>query len=209
MPQGASLYPISQLIDRIIRDSGYSSAGFISTLGHPVAEPGLNDLESWLKTGEGNEEIIAQIAAVYTDDADELTRAVRETAAMKAAGVDTVAWERQKEKEKFRPYIHADGQRTVPSGITIFGVTGGYRRWNTIQIPKAILELPLEAQLEKLPELMAAYEQQYNGACPFFGRLTGFKLVRLTDYLQFDADGRLLEHVENPFLGGDCWVELR
>lgn len=204
----ASPYPISQLIARIIRNSGYSSAGFIQPLGHPVAETGLADLESWLKTGEGDEEIIAQIAAAFSDEAVGLRRAVAETQAMIAAGVDPLTLERKKEKERFRPFIHADGERTVPNGVTLFGISGGHERWTTIEIPKAILKLPIDEQLAAVPELMRAYQRLYNGAVPFFDKLTGFKLVRLLDYFQFDKEGTFIEHVEKPFRRGQVTVWL-
>jgi hypothetical protein len=40
---------------------------------------------------------------------------------------------------------------------------------------------------------MTQYKEEHNGAVPFFGKLTGFKLVRLVDYFQFDAAGRFVE----------------
>ena len=110
------------------------------------------------------------------------------------------------QESNFRPYLHADGESTVPSSITMFGVTGG--RWNLIDIPQATLDLPLEELLAKLPELMEAYRLRYNGFCPFFGKLTGFKFVRSLDYFQFDAQGRLVEHVGKQFRRGVAVVGL-
>jgi hypothetical protein len=69
---------------------------------------------------------------------------------------------------------------------------GQWRALELIELPKSILKLPLENQLAALPELMAAYRRRYDGACLFFGKLTGFKFVRLLDYVQYDAEGRLV-----------------
>jgi hypothetical protein len=91
----------------------------------------------------------------------------------------------------------------------MLGVTGGHEAWHTVLVPAAILALPLEEQLAKLPELMAEYRREYNGACPFFGKLLGFRFVRYSDYYQFDAGGQLLEHVEKSFKHAGAWVELR
>jgi hypothetical protein len=66
-------------------------------------------------------------------------------------------------------------------------------------MPAAILKLPLEEQLAKVQESMAEYRQEYKGLCPFFGKLVGFTFVRWSDYFRFDADGQLLEHVEERF----------
>jgi hypothetical protein len=71
------------------------------------------------------------------------------------------------------------------------------------------LKLPIEDQLAALPKLMVAYNRRYDGCCPFFGQLTGFKFVRCLDYFQFDEQGRLVEHVEKPFRRGTCFVRLR
>jgi hypothetical protein len=46
-------------------------------------------------------------------------------------------------------------------------------------------------QLPKLPELMQAYRDRDHGDVPFLGKLTGFKFVRMNDYYEFDASGRL------------------
>jgi hypothetical protein len=57
--------------------------------------------------------------------------------------------------------------------------------------------------------LMDAYRRKFGGAVPFFGKLTGFKFVRLLDHYRFDPDGNPIEHVEKPFRLGGAWVELR
>lgn len=113
------------------------------------------------------------------------------------------------EEAWFVPFIHAEGEFRIPQGICLFGITGGHDRWTTIRIPTTILELPSGEQVAKLPVLMIAYKRRYQNAVPFFGTLVGFKYARLLDYFQFDADGRLVEHVQKPFRQGECWVEFR
>jgi hypothetical protein len=213
MSKEASLYPVSQVIAKVIRNSGYTPLGFLLATGHSDAESVLPGLESWLENGEGNEAMIAIVAAYDPDGAAALYKAVAETAAMKAAGVDPVAHERamreKRARDRFKPFIFAQGELRVPTQITIFGLTGGHERWHTIWVPAAILKLPLEKQLVELPKLMADFKKEHKGLCPFFGRLVGFKFVRYSDYFQFDTSGQLLEHVEEPFRRGEAWVELR
>ena len=213
MSNRTSHYPISKVIAKIIMNSGYTPLGYLLARRDSSAEAGLPDLESWLEKGEGDESTIAQITSFEPGEAEKLHKAVAETVAMKAAGVDPVAFEREtREQEKidrFRPYVHAEGEDRIPNGITIFGLTGEHARWTTIRIPTAILKLPLEEQLAKLPGLMAEFKQQNNGLCPFFGKLVGFKFVRWNDYFQFDADGQLLERVEEQFRHGEAWAELQ
>ena len=89
----------------------------------------------------------------------------------------------------------------------MFGVSGG--KWNLIELPQSLLDLPLEEQLATLPELMHAYRRRYNGQCPFFGELTGFKFVRCLDHFRFDKDGNFIECVQKTFRRGVALVELR
>lgn len=57
-----------------------------------------------------------------------------------------------------------------------------YRRCKAEDAPQRILDFPTEEQLARLPALMLAYRRRYNGVCPFFGKLTGVKFVRLLDF---------------------------
>ena len=55
---------------------------------------------------------------------------------------------------------------------------------------------------------MHAYLKECRGACPFFGKVTGFKFVRCLEYYQFDRNGQLIERVQKPFRRGHCEVRL-
>jgi hypothetical protein len=99
--------------------------------------------------------------------------------------------------ENFTPYIYVEGESSVPSGITLFAATGG--RWNIIQLPEEIVDLPLVEQMPALAALMGAYLERYAGDCPFLGRVRGFRLVRLDDSIRFGADGEFIEHIDGAF----------
>jgi len=158
--------------------TAFPASSFIHALGYHNTLRGLHRLSLWLDTGDGHGRILEQIAAVYSAHAELLKKAVAATAKAKTAEAQAAFLERcRAEQESFRPYIHVDGETTVPNGTTLFGVSGWHERWTTIKISKTILALSLDEQLVKLPELMAAYPQRYNGACPIFGKPTGFKFV--------------------------------
>jgi hypothetical protein len=106
----------------------------------------------------------------------------------------------------FRPYIHVQGETTVPSGVCLFSVTGG--RWNLIEVPPSILDLPEEEQSAALSALMRSYIERFSGLCPFFGRVTGFRLVRFRDYLQFDQNGVFVGRLDKVFRRGQVAVWL-
>jgi hypothetical protein len=104
--------------------------------------------------------------------------------------------------------LWAIGKDSVPNGICIFGMTGGNRKWRVIEVPQSVLDPSPDDQPSALLRYMNQHKEQHNGAVPFFGVLTGFKFVRLVDYFQFNAPGRLVEHVHKPFRLGGCSVSL-
>jgi len=114
MSQSASHYPVSQLINRLMQERGYSTIEFVQSLGYRNIERGLLRLVPWLEQGEGFEKILKQIAATFPQHADELQRAVAQTKAVRAAEFDARWIEQCKaEAHTFRPFIHADGTNTV------------------------------------------------------------------------------------------------
>jgi hypothetical protein len=50
--------------------------------------------------------------------------------------------------ENFKRYIHVEGEFKVPSGITLFAATVG--RWNVIDLPEGLVDLPLADQMPAL-----------------------------------------------------------
>ena len=104
------------------------------------------------------------------------------------------------------PYIHVEGDSTVPFGITLFAATGG--RWNLIEIPGELVGLPLADQMPALAKLMRDYLAKYEGQCPFFGPVCGFRLVRRGDSLRFSADGEFIDRVDGVFRRSHSELEI-
>jgi hypothetical protein len=210
MSVGVSHYPIAQAILGLMEEHCLSRVGLVKVLGYCDVDRGLRRLALWMDEGKGHQRILKQITAAYPQHADALEKAVVDTSKLKVAEAGALFLERCKAEEStFIPYIHVDGETTVPNGITICGITGGHSRWTTIEIPQTILALPIEDQLAAVPELTKEYKRKHNGAVPFFGTLRGFKLVRLVAYDQFDQDGVFVKHVERPFRTGYVEVCLR
>jgi hypothetical protein len=205
----ASQYPIGQLISEIIREHASSEVAFVAQqLGYRDAEKGLRRLHLWTETGEGHQRVIRQIARATGRDED-LEAAIAATTEMKRNEWEAEFLEHCRgEAATFRPFLSAFGSHTVPEGICIFGMTGGFKRWTITELPDSLLDLALEEQIPALQPFMVRYKEQHSGQVPFFGVLSGFKLVRLLDYIQFDTDGRFVEHVQKPFRLGQCSVRL-
>ena len=209
MAQGVTKYPISQFLSCLIEETGHTRDGFVFALGYRNLERGRRRLDAWMDRAEGDGQIVKQIVERYPGAGDELQRALTETARMKTAEWETAFLQRCKaEAATFVPFVHPEGDVTVPNGITIFGMTGGHQHWTRIEIPSGIAALPMEEQLIRLPELMRAYRRKFRGFVPFFGKLRGFKLVRAVDYYQFDADAAFVGHVSKPFRHGVAGVSL-
>ena len=202
--------PIQQFLRRLIPPFESSRTEFVQALGYADLELGRSHLDSWLDRGEGYDGFLNQIAEAFPGHVSELQRAIAETVEMKVAEGDPAWLERCKSEDaSFVPFIHVVGETRVPRGITIFGITGGFERWNTIHVPDKIVRLSLEEQLRALPDLMRAFLREYGGACPFFGVVTGFVYVRYRDYYRFDADCQRVEHVQERFRRGQVRLFLR
>jgi hypothetical protein len=200
-------YPVQKVLDRLIPEFYSWRTDFVEKLGYENLGVGRIHLDSGLDRAEVWNGFLQQVAAAYPDLAEELEKAIAETEAMRAAESDLECRERCKSEEaSWVPFLQAVVETTVPNGITIFAVSGGFKKWTVIQIPEALRRLAVEAQLTHLPELMAAYRHKHRGLVPFFGRLTGFKFVRPWDHYRFSPDGDLLGHVPERFrLGAPGW----
>src|SRR5207249_3884829 len=147
---------------------------FILSLGYRSIQGGLRRLDEWLDQSQGDSYVLKRIVAAYHVDPGDLGKAIADTGGMKAAEVKAADIERLKiERERFRSYIHVEGEFSVPSGICAFGMTGGHKRWTTIPLPQELRGRPLSDQLPGLLVLMKAYLEKYKGLCPFFGKVTG------------------------------------
>ena len=81
--------------------------------------------------------------------------------------------------------------------MTIFAITGG--DWNLIELPEEIVNWPLAEQMPAVAGLMRTYLEEHGGQCPFFGRVTGFRLVRWHESVRFTANGEFIEVVQGRF----------
>lgn len=167
MSNGAtqSQYPIAQFIAGLVDEYGLSRVELVRALGYRNGanrDRGLGRLDLWLDQGQGYNRILGEIAAAYPGHAEGLEKALAATVKARNEEAESAFLERCKaEQDRFTPYLHAEGESTVPNGITIFGITGGHQVWTTVELPKALLESPLDAQLAALPELMHRYKLKY------------------------------------------------
>lgn len=201
-------YPISQLISELVAKHASSEAEFVSeVLSYRDLERGMRRLKCWTETGKGPNSIIKGIAWA-TERGPELDEAIKATEAIKSQEAEAAFRERcEAEAESFRPFLLAIGQRSVPSPIFAYAL-GGWQ-FRLIEFPQRLLYLDVEDQARALRPLLLQYSVKYEGLVPLFGKLTGFRLVKLVDYLQFDAAGNFVELVDRPYRVGTCTLSIK
>jgi hypothetical protein len=135
MPESVSQYPISKFIAGIMDDYGFTRVEFVQALGYRYLDRGLRRLDPWLDQGDGFDRILKQIVAVY-GRADELEKALAATKAIKSAEWEAAWLERCKSEEGFVPYIHAQGETTVPNCMyCVYGRRELLRRFRCTSMP--------------------------------------------------------------------------
>lgn len=191
MPRCASRHAVSQFISRVHQNSGLRRSEFIRALGYRNVTGGLRALDQWLDHGEGHDSLLDRIRQMYPLDREELDAALAVTRTAMARERETL------EREQFRPFIHVLGESRIPSSITLFAVTGG--RWNLIEIPENLAKLSFAEQIPALVELMRAYLENDGGFCPFFGKVTGFRVVHWDESFRFDSNCKFMERSAGRF----------
>ena len=161
-------YPVAKFLNSLMEQFGHCRSEFVRSLGYRNVDRGLKRLDAWMDEGKGYSKIIKQIEAAFPNVVEELQESLTETKKVKAAEAEVAFFARCKaEVNKFIPHIVADGERTVPSSICFYGITGA--KSDLIELPDHVLVLPLEEQLSALPDLMRSYKIQHNGQvhwCP-------------------------------------------
>ena len=101
----------------------------------------------------------------------------------------------------FKPHAYLLGTHTRPSSITIFGISGGAKRW---------LNIPLD--LEQPPVTFATQALGFvrqTPVVPFFGPTTGFVINYTPDRaVRFGLEGNPVECLPSAYFPGDVTLTL-
>jgi hypothetical protein len=100
---------------------------------------------------------------------------------------------------RFRPHAVIHTERTVPSQITICGLTGGPERWLVIPLDRSQPPVTFAQQaLGRLPTHV-----------PFFGKVLGFTVNYAPDQaIRFDLAGHPIEVLPKAYRAGEVFVSL-
>jgi hypothetical protein len=101
----------------------------------------------------------------------------------------------------FKPHAYLLGTHTRPSSITIFGISGGAKRW--LKIPLDLAQPPVTFATQALGFV------HHTTVVPFFGPTTGFVVNYTPDRaVRFDLEGNPVECFPREYFPGEVTLTL-
>jgi hypothetical protein len=206
MSQSASHYSISQLIARIVNESGLRRSAFVKSLGYKSVEGGLRKLDELLEQGRGDKGCLQRIMDAYRPDPGELERALAATDQMHQREHEAAAREaEERQRRRFRPFIWvhtADGAHSVLSLMF-------ERKVKVLWLP-GLEHLPESKQLETVQRRIREHYQEMGGKYAGFGQILKYRFADSFDTsIVLDSKGEVIEAQGGRFLRPEAWFELQ
>jgi hypothetical protein len=210
MSQGATEYPINKVLAKLIAEYGPSKIEFIQTLDHDVNR-GLQRLNS-LDTGEGSRRLVQQIAAVYPAHAEELHKAVEETAQLKKSlprpyrvSAEAVLEIEARERRRFIPFIWVHTEDGAHSMATAYRE----REVKVFWFKDGFVNLSETEKLAAVRERIREHYQNTGGRYIGFGAIQRYSFADTFDHsIVFDTAGNVIQKDGGRFLLPEVWWEL-
>ena len=199
----AERYPIHELIELRLESLGIRRSELARRCGFKNVEKGIRRIDGVCHgdlDSQGAKKVIDPLAAALEVKKEEVDDAICSTAKIiaeaerRAEAEHEAAW-----RASFKPHAYLVGTDRRPSQITIYGITGGARRW---------LRIPLDLSRASLTFASQAHTfVKKTPFVPFHGRTTGFIVNYSPDHaVRFDLDGDPVENFERAYVPGE--VEL-
>jgi hypothetical protein len=110
----------------------------------------------------------------------------------------------------FKPHAIIQGERSIPTSITMYAITGGSERWLKIKLD---LSKPSNTFIEQvLTALPNRLDLGKDGllSVPFFGYALGFIINYSPDAaVRYDLKGNAVENLSKAIRPGQAWVSLK
>ena len=198
-------YPIQELIEARMKQIGLGRGELASRCGYKNVAKGLRRIDALCEgdiDSEGATMVIRALPAALEIDKSKVAAALQETAEIieeeerRYVAAQEAAW-----RASFVPDAYLRGTDTRPSSITIFGVSGGARRW---------LRIPLDTSLP--PATFAAQAlavAKETAIVPFHGFTTGFIVNYAPDRaVRFDLNGEPVETFDRAHQPGHVEIQI-
>ena len=189
---------IGKLIQQIIGNDKQKRNDLALVLAPPGTKKtgkALRRLDELIRTGERLNEYRGKLRATLGvegrlfDDAIEDTRAQ-----LKLEEEFRKIQRRLHYRKNFEPHIFMQGERSVPTQITICGLTGGNRHRMIPIDPADYRSLTVEEQFEMVGRLIKEHQEKKGGEILFFGKAVAYWYRPTPDGkgMRFDLKGRVV-----------------
>ena len=160
------------LLAKVIIDSmkrnNYSRAELIMRIGYKNVNKGLRKLDKLMSHGDYKKDFFTKCIDALGVDSKEIINAVHFDEVTKAEKRE------KQEREDVEPYIYFKTERTIPSSITIFGLTGGTRRHKMLFIRDYFESTYMNIKTEEIKNIIKNHHKESKGIAPFFGYITSY-----------------------------------
>ena len=206
MSHGASKYPISKLIARILTDSGLRRSEFVQSIGYRNTAKGLRRLDEWLNQGRGDEACIQRIASAYQSHAAELEQALDETEAIhEREQLEAFSEIEERERRRFIPFIWIH----MEDGAHSFLMAVAEREIKVLEFQAGFERRSRSDQLEIVQRRVRKHYRKTGGRHDAFGAILRYRFADTFDTsIVLDIDGNVIEENGGRFLLPEVWLAL-
>lgn len=204
--------PLYTLVETRRKELNLSWPELVHRCGYRNTGKGLNrfnDIWQGSLRSESSAKILTALPAALELDADIIQDAIRRSEELlqqscdrakveadKAAAAANAKW-----RALFKPEAYLLGTASRPSQITIYGMTGGSRRW---------LRIPLDVTKSPVTFVEQAFAVvRRTPIVPFFGPTTGFVVNYTPDAaIQFDLKGQPVAVIDHAYIPGETSLTI-
>lgn len=204
--------PLYALVESRRKELNLSWPELVRRCGYRNIGKGLNrfnDIWQGSLHSVSSAKILTALPAALELDADIVQDAVRQSEELlqqscdrakveadKAAAAANAKW-----RASFKPEAYLLGTASRPSQITIYGMTGGPRRW--LRIPLDVTKSPVTFAEQALAVV------RQTPVVPFFGPTTGFVVNYTPDAaIQFDLEGQPVAAIDHAYIPGESSLTI-
>lgn len=213
--------PLADLILRRMKELGLDHASLGHRLGYknPVKAAGRVHamMDGNVPLSSKSRAAIGRLPDALEVDKDIVARAVAETDQIAASEARRADDERRAARERgeaewraaFAPHAVLHTSRTVPSQITMCGMTGGARRWLMVGLDMSRPPITfVEQALAAIPTMTREGTEGRRGVL-FFGEVLGFIINYAPDRaIRFDLGGTPVEVMPQAYRPGEVVLSI-
>lgn len=204
MSHGA--YPISELVRRLIEESGLGSSDFVQQIGYRNVAKGLRRLNDLFQNGTADGVLLQRIRDAFNPDPAEFERAIDATAdAHEQDRSEAVREIEERERRRFKHFIWVHTE----DGAHSFFSAMGERQVKVLWFSEGFDRLSKSEQLAVVQRRVREHCQRSDGGYPGFGQILQYRYADTFDTsIVLDTTGSIIDENGSQFLLPEVWLEL-